>query len=271
MDIQAIIVKSFQTLIEQFSAFIPRFLGCLILILIGWGVTKLVTLIVGNVLKKVGIDALGEQLKKVAIINQVAPTLKVSAVLTQIIGFFIIIVFVSAAVETLGVSALIQLVNMLVLLLPKLLSAAIMLLIGTLVADAVKNFITKLCLSFGIQAGKLIGTAVFFFIFLIILIAALGQIGVNTQLLESSFNWLVGGIIIAFGAGYGFASKDILANILSSFYLKNKYREGQTIAINGTKGQIVALDATSVTLQTGQSQVVFPLQLLQTTSVEIFE
>jgi small-conductance mechanosensitive channel len=89
--------------------------------------------------------------------------------------------------------------------------------------------------------------------------------------LESSFNLLIGGIILAFAVGYGFASKDILANILSSFYNKNRYEEGQIIQIDEVKGQIVSLDSTSITLQTGDTKTVFPLQTLQSKKVEIFK
>ena len=86
------------------------------------------------------------------------------------------------------------------------------------------------------------------------IISALGQAGVNTELLESSFNLLMGGIVLAFAVGYGFASKDILANLLSSFYNKNKYQEGQIIQIDDVKGKIIALDTTSITLETGESK-----------------
>ncbi|HEY0110477.1 MAG TPA: hypothetical protein VGB67_12645, partial [Fibrella sp.] len=84
----------------------------------------------------------------------------------------------------------------------------------------------------------------------------------------SSFNLLIGAIFLAFAVGYGLASRDVMANILSSFYSKNKFKEGQTIRIEGIVGQIVQVDSTSLTLQTGESTTSIPLQLLQTKTVE---
>lgn len=71
--------------------------------------------------------------------------------------------------------------------------------------------------------------------------------------------------------GYGFASRDLLANILSSFYTKNKYKEGQTVQIDHVKGEIIKIDALSLTLRTGDTTTVIPIQLLQTKNVEVFQ
>jgi hypothetical protein len=112
---------------------------------------------------------------------------------------------------------------------------------------------------------------VFVFFLIVTVISALGQAGINTELLESSFNLIIGGIIFAFAIGYGSASRDLMANILSSFYTKNKYQEGQIIQIDQVKGKIIKIDSLSLTLRTGDTTTVIPLQALQTKNVELFQ
>jgi hypothetical protein len=175
------------------------------------------------------------------------------------------------AADTLGVPAISDMVKLLVEFIPKLISSALMLFAGIFLADALKNFVVTLCKSFNIAAGKLIGTAIFFFLLIIFVIQSVAQVGINTSLLESSFNLLVGGIILAFAIGYGFASKEILLNIISSFYSKDRYKEGQTIEIDGIKGEIIAMDNTTITLKTGDSKTIFPLQVMQSKTVIVFE
>jgi hypothetical protein len=111
---------------------------------------------------------------------------------------------------------------------------------------------------------------VFFFLLFITIILALGQAGINTALLESSFNIIVGGMVLAFSIGYGFASKEILLNIISSFYSKNKFMEDQVIEIQGTKGKILSIDNTSITLETESGQTIFPLKVLQSEKVTLY-
>jgi small-conductance mechanosensitive channel len=265
-----ILVNTITNLINQFVEFVPRFIFAAFILLIGYLVAKGLAIIIKKVLEKVGFDKIGDKLNEVGIVKQLQTEVKLSQIVSKVVYYFIMLGFITDATKTLGVGAITSLVEKLVNFVPQLIVAAIMLQIGVLVAEAIKNAVVSICKSFNVPSAKLIGNIVFAFFLVITLISALGQAGINTELLESSFNLILGGIILAFAVGYGFASRDILSNILSSFYNKNRYREGQTIEIDGVKGQIVALDSTTLTLQTGSTKTVFPLHLLETKKVEIF-
>jgi hypothetical protein len=112
-------------------------------------------------------------------------------------------------------STLTEMVTSLVNLIPKLIVAAIMIFVGIMLADALKNAVVYIYKSLKIDSGKLLGSVVFSFFLIIVVIAALKRAGVETSLLESSLNLIIGGVIFAFAVGYGMASRDVLTNILS--------------------------------------------------------
>jgi hypothetical protein len=231
----------------------------------------MVAAVTQKMLEKVGADKIGEKLNDIDAIKSLKLEIKLSSIISKVLYYFILIFMLRPAADTLGVPAISDMVKLLVEFIPKLISSALMLSAGIFLADALKNFVVTLCKSFNIAAGKLIGTAIFFFLLIIFVIQAVAQVGINTSLLESSFNLLVGGIIFAFAIGYGFASKEILLNIISSFYSKNRYKEGQVVEIDGIKGEIIAMDNTTITLKTVDSKTIFPLQVLQSKKVVIFE
>ena len=270
-NLTEILISTLTKLINQFVEFVPRFIFAAFILLIGYAVAKGLAVITSKVLERVGFDKIGDKLNEVSVVKQLQTEIKLSHIVSKVLYYFIMLGFVTDATRTLGVGAITSLVEKLVNFVPQLIVAAIMLQIGVLVSEAIKNAVVSICKSFNVPSAKLIGSIVFSFFLVITIISALGQAGVNTELLESSFNLLMGGIVLAFAVGYGFASKDILANLLSSFYNKNKYQEGQTIQIDDVKGKIIALDTTSITLQTGESKTVFPLQALQSKKVEIFD
>ncbi len=270
-NLTEVLVNTFQTLIDQFVEFVPRILGAIVILLIGVLVARLVALVIGRVLSRVGFDKIGDRLNEISVIKQLNTVIKLSDIVAKVIYYFILLVFITAATETLGVAAITDMVTSLVNFIPKLVAAAIMLQVGVLLADALRGAVVSLCESFKIASARLLGMVVFVFFLVITLISALGQAGINTDLLESSFNLIIGGVVLAFAAGYGLASRDVMANILSSFYSKNKFKEGQTIQIDGVKGEIVKIDNTSLTIQTGSSTTVFPLQTLQKNKVEVFD
>lgn len=263
--------QTLNDLVSSFMGFIFNLVGALAILLIGWWVAKMVAALTQKMLEKVGADKIGEKLNDIDPIKSMKLDIKLSAVISKILYYFILIFILRPAADKLGVPAISDMVKLLVEFIPKLLSAGIMLFVGIWLADTLRNFIVTLCKSFNIAAGKLIGTAVFFFLLIIFVIQSVAQVGINTSLLESSFNLLVGGIIFAFAIGYGFASKEILHNIISSFYSKNRYKEGQTIEIDGIKGEIIAMDNTTITLRTGDSKTIFPLQVLQSKKVVVFD
>jgi len=267
-NIQDILLQTFQKLLEQLFLFTPKVLGALILLIVGVVVAKIITNVLQKGLEKTGFDKLGDKLNEIDIIKRFG-LIKLSAFVSKTLYYFIMLVFLTAATETLEMKVLTDMVASLVNLIPKLIASALMLLAGVMIADALKNSVINVCKSLRIASGKLLGNIVFFFFLVVALIAALKQAGIETSLLESSFNLIIGGIILSFAVGYGLASKDVLANILSNFYSKNKFKEGQTIILDGVRGQIVAIDNTSITLQTGESNTVFPLSILQNQKVEI--
>lgn len=269
-NITEILINTFQTLINQFVDFVPKLIGAIVVLGIGILVAKTVSAIVSRVLTKVGFDKIGARLNEIDFIRQLQTEIKLSNIIAQVLYYFILLVFITAATETLGVAAITGMVLSLVNFIPKVVAAAIMLQVGILVADALKKAVITLCQTFKVASGKLLGSIVFFFFLIITIISALGQTGINTELLESSFNLLIGGIIFAFAVGYGIASRDVMANILSSFYSKDRYKVGQVIQIDEVKGAIVSIDNTSMTLQTGETTTVFPLQTLQSRKVEVF-
>lgn len=266
-----ILLNIAKTLIDGLVSFIPRLISAVVILLIGSLLSNVLRKVVGTVMSKAGIDKLGDQINKIDFIKGLGTEIRLSTVIAQVLYFFVLMVFVSAAAETLGVAAITGMVVGLMNFIPQLIASALMLLIGVMIADALKNVVVTICKSFNISSGKLLGSIVFFFFLIIMVINAVGQAGINTSLLESSFNLIIGGIIFAFAVGYGIASRDVMANILSSFYSKSRYHEGQTIEIDGVKGQILSMDATSLTLQTGETTTIFPLQTLQTKKVEVFQ
>jgi len=270
-ELTEVLRSTFQSLIDQFVDFVPRLLFAIVILIIGFSVARLVALIVLRVLGRVGFDKIGNRLNEINVIKQLKTEIKLSEILAKILYYFILLVFIKAATEKLGVAAITEMVASLINFIPKLIAAAIMLQVGILLSDGLRAAVLSVCQSFNIASGRLLSMIVFVFFVVITIISALGQAGINTDLLESSFNLIIGGVIFAFAIGYGIASRDIMANVLSSFYSKNQYKEGQIIQIDDVKGEILKIDNLSLTLRTGDSTTIFPLQTLQMKKVEVFD
>ncbi len=270
-NITDILKNTFNSLITQFIDFVPRIIGCIVVLLIGYFVANFIRAIVRNILGRVGFDRIGERLNQIGFIKQIKAEIKLSSLVATALYYFIILMFLTAATEILGVETITSMVLSVVNFIPKLIAGAIMLQVGIIVSDIIKSGVITLCKSFNIPSAKLIGNLVFGFFLVITFISALAQIGINTELLESSFIIIFGGIVVAFAIGYGLASKDVLSNIIASFYSKKKYNVGQIVKVDGIKGEIIEIDNLSVVIKTDDARVVLPLRYFQSQRVEIFK
>jgi len=234
-DIKQILINTFSKLIEQSSTFISNLISAVLILTIGWLVAKLTSFIFGSFLSRVGVDKLGEKIQNMEMLRKYQLDFKLSKVLSVILYILIMLFLSVSAADTLGVPAISNMFMMLVDFIPKLGVAIMMTLLGLFVSDL-----------------------------------ALGQAGINTKLLESSFNILVAGLVLAFSIGYGIASKEILLNILSSIYSRKNFKEGDRVEILGVKGTIIRMDNTTLVLNSEGNEVSFPLRVLQTEKVILF-
>lgn len=249
--------------ITQIAAFFPRLIGSVFVLVIGFFIAKLINRLAVRVLSRLGLDKLGQRLNEVQFVRQLQREIKLSEIVAKILYYFILLIFITASTETLGVEAISKMIQSLVAFIPRLIAAAIMLQVGLMIADAVKNAVITLATSFNIPSARTIGTAVFFFILMIIIISALSQAGINTSLLESSFNLFIGGAIFAFALGYGLSSKDIMSNTLASFHNRSQYKVGQKIRIDETTGVIHSMNQAALFLRVGRELMRIPMSTLQ--------
>lgn len=141
--------------------------------------------------------------------------------------------------------------------------------LGIYLAEFVKNIVQAACNALSIPSGKVIANFVFYLVFLTLTISALAQASIETALITSNLTVILGGVILAFAIGYGFASRDTMANFLASFYSKNKIKVGDIIILDGSTGKVIDIDSTSVTLQGDGKRIAIPLRKLTSEKVEI--
>ena len=256
-------------LIRRATQAFPNIVFALLIAIVGWIVAKIIARIVRKVLETLQVDRLADKLNDIEIVNKANFKILPSQVLSKLMYYLVLIVSFIAATDVLEIEAVSKLMSDFINYLPSLFSAVIFFIIGLLVADFAKGIVLTTCQSLGIPSAKVISSIVFYFLLLTVTMSALDQAKISTDLINSSFMIIIAGVVSSFALGYGLASKDMMANFLASFYVKNKFEAGDKITIDGIEGQIEAMDNKSFVLKTLDSKVVFPLSKLAQDKVEI--
>ena len=246
-------------LLKQFFNAVPKILLALVIIIVGVIISKIVAGIIKRLLGKIGVDRLGEKLSEIDIVQQSNVSIKISSVLSKFIYYILLLFFMIASAEALGMPAISNLVSDIINFIPNLIVAIIMLILGLLVAEALKNVVLTALKSLGIPSANMISSFIFYFILITVFVSALRQAAVETEFLETNLSILIAGIVFAFAIGYGLASKDLLKNIISSFYNKGRLSVGDRISLDDVSGEIIEIDNTTVTIRSNDRRIVYPL------------
>ena len=270
-DSQFDIIKILTDLVAQFAAAVPSFVGAILVFVIGWIIAKLLARLLKRLLKTIGVDKLAEKLNEIDIVSKSNFKIVPSELLSKILYYIVILIFAIAATDLLGMPAVSQLMTDIINYFPNLLTAGIVLVIGLLFSDFIKNIVLTACKSLGIPSANLIANFVFYFLFLAVVMSALGQAKINTEFLRTNLTVIIAGGVLAFAFGYGFASRDMMANFIASFYSKRKVQLGDHIKIGEVEGEVIAMDNTSITVQGDGSHVIIPLSKLTSENITIRE
>jgi hypothetical protein len=248
---------------------IPALLKAVVVFLVGYLLAKVLYQVVRRLVAAAGLDRLAEKMMDIELFRRVNLHLVPSRVLAAIVYYFILIVFIMASVEALGMDMLSAMMADLVTYLPNAITAFILLIGGIFLADAIKRAVVSACRSLGIPSGNLIGNAIFYFILLNVILVALSQAELQTDFMETNISIILAGIAGAFAIGYGMASRHIMGNILASFYNREQLRVGDEVSIDGKRGEVIQLTNVSITLRGDDSEITVPFSKLSSEGFEV--
>ncbi len=247
---------------------ITRFVGALALLLIGWLIARIVTRILGKILDRVGINKLADHLNKISTLEKANIRIDLVNIVKRFVYWLLMLVFIISAVEIMGLTMVSAQLMQLINYLPQVFTAFLILAGGFYLADQVRGLVANAAKSMGISAWKGLSALVFYILLIFIVIAALERLDfIDTAIITDNLSIILGGIVVAFAIGYGFAARPILSSLLASYYSRGNFEIGQEIEVDGHRGVISQMTNIALTLDTGDKQLIIPISRLVTDQV----
>lgn len=250
---------------------LPNLLGALVLLLVGWLVARLVQFIIGGLLRRLRLDSLTERVGISRMLSNVVLDPSMVNLLARLAYWLILFVFVLAAAESLGLIGVTEMLNRLVGYLPNVLAAALILLLGSLVAQVIGETLGKMTTQAGVTAGSALGQVVRYTLLAFAIILALGQLGIQTDLLTIAASALVVATALALAIAFGFGSRDLARNIMAGYHARETFDEGQQLSLRGHSGQLMTIGTVKSMIKTRKGLVSLPNSALTEEEVTVLE
>jgi hypothetical protein len=214
-----IIQNSLMSFFAQVSAFLPKLIGGLLILIIGTIFAKGLRWTVTKGLKFISFDAIIEKIGLDKYISKAGITKLPSELVSGLVYLIIMLAIYVAFFNSLGLEVISDLLNKVIIFLPNVLVAALIMIVGFYLADFVKSVILATVKTAGIENADLFGNIASAGVFFIAGTIALTQLNVGNEIITSIVSAVFGGLALALGIAFGLGGKDWAAGIVAK-YLK---------------------------------------------------
>jgi hypothetical protein len=178
--------------------------------------------------------------------------------LSRVIYWIILTLFIAAAVERMELAIAATLVSALAAFLPRVLVALVIVFGAVIAGHLVRQAVDRAAMATGLaQAGLLARAAQAALVFLGVVTAA-DELGIQSTLLTVVVATVVGSVLGGATLAFGLGSRVAVSNIIAMYYLLKTYRVGQVIRIGEVEGEIVEVTPTGVFIASPDGRVLVP-------------
>lgn len=262
-------IDSLSSMGKEVAAVFPKIIGAITILIVGWLVIKIVLFLLGKILKLTKVSALSERINDMDIFGKGDFKIDIVKIILGFVKWGLLLVFLIVAADILNWGVISNEIGALLRYLPRFFSALVLLMIGFYIGNLVKNTVKRLFDSLELGGSNLVSNLLFYIIVIFISITALNQAGVDTTIITNNITLILGSFLLAFGLGLGLGSKDVIADILRSYYTRKTYAVGDKITIGDDSGTIEAIENNSLTLVTKAGKFVIPIKDVVAQKVEI--
>jgi small-conductance mechanosensitive channel len=266
MDFQPVL-DSLGKIVKDLIDFIPRLVNGLIILVVGLLISFLIRAIVRFVFRRIGLNQLADR----AGISQVLQDLKIrvalSEALAQLIFYYLVISFATEAIHLIQLESVAELLTNLLRFIPSAVSAAIIIILGSMFASFLGNTITAIADNVNITYSRGLGKIVEYAILAFVVILAVSTLGIDISILTSSMTIIVASVGLAIALTFGLGSRETARNIIAGYSVQQQLGAGQQVSFGEYSGTIRstsgAYTVVEVTNEQGEAEdLVVPSSML---------
>jgi hypothetical protein len=210
------ILTSFTSALALVFAFIPKLIGFLVIMLVGWLVARALGKAVTFLLRKIGFDNFSNRIGLTRFEQRMGIHLDPADFLGQIVFWFIILVFLVPALESLGLTSITLILNELISYIPSVFVAILILFLGTLLATVVADIVRGAVATAHVGNPNVFAEISRWAIILFAVLMALTELDIATALVLELFGAIVFGSALAFGLAFGLGGRDAAKRLIES-------------------------------------------------------
>ena len=200
---------------------IPKLIAFALILIVGWIIAAAVGGVVTRLLRTIDFERLAERSGLRGFVRQMGMQMTASQLIGDIAKWFIRLIALVVAFDALGLPAVSQVLQNLLLWLPNLVVAIVTLVIGGLAATALSRLVRGATSEAGFANPDLLATITSVAVWAFAVLIAVNQIGIAANIVNILFTGVVAATALAAGLAFGLGGREVANEILSGWYQRS--------------------------------------------------
>ena len=254
-DVEAwrqVLVNSLTEFAETTAVFLPSLIATLVILGVGWLVSRLVAAVSERVLLQLGLDRAAARLGVAERLREAGVSLTPSHIVARLVFWVLMLTFLLSAVETLGLSAVTATIDRLIAFLPNVIAAGLIFVLGLLLARLVRNLVSSGAAAAELPQAPRLGSLAEIAVALVVGVVALEQLGIETQMVVTVVTAVVGAVGVTVGVAFALGARPVITHILAGHFLRQSLPSGGSVEVGGQRGVVERVGAVDTLLRDGE-------------------
>ena len=215
-------VESSQQFLNEIAIALPKIIGALIILIIGWIIAKLLKRLFVKLLRMVRFNFLTEKSGIEKFLKEGGVKTDSIEILGTLLYWIIMLIVIMATLNSLNLTAASALFNEIMLYIPNIAVAIVILIIGIYLARMVSQIVKTSLKSMQDKTSDLISHISYVVIIIMTIFLTLGQLNIAQNIVSSAFIIVFGAICLALALAFGLGGREKASEILNDLF-KKKY------------------------------------------------
>ena len=209
-----LIIEPLREMLTKIMAYLPVLLGALIIIIVGWIAAKIIRSIVNGALKMVRFDAMVNKSGISEILQKGDLKITARQVVSGLVYWLVIIMVLVMTANALGLPKASDILSDLFAYVPKVIAALLVLVVAMFLAGFVSGIVQTVAANAKLPKPDLLAGISRWAIIIFAVTISLAQLGIAAVFVTTTFNIILGGIVLALALAFGLGGKDAAARYL---------------------------------------------------------
>ncbi len=244
------LIGTFQEMFDGLINGLPNIVIGLITLIVGFIIASILKKCIEKFLAGIKFDEFLDKVGIGSVFSKVGVKDGISKLLAKVLFWVVMLFIFKNAAGQMGVDDISMIIDKIMAFLPKVLIATIIMLVGFMIADMVKNVVFKTLDGLGLEYAKVLSGILFGFVFIIVLTVALSQLEVETELLNASVKIILASFGLGLAICLGLGLKRMAGQIVSGVYARDLYKVGTTLIFEDEEVKVAGVGPVTTKLMT---------------------